>query len=238
VTLEYGFKENQVLSVPKHFLKYRGSKRQLIVGLGFGPDGLYFVPILPNEEGRSAIFKVIYNPANEHPFNLEEDGDPLALMERKGCFGCHSLNNKGGTSGPPLDRGTMVAKIQARLNSEEYLQSLGELDLLDVEPYRTFKEARMEVLEADGLEKVRIWMKYQIQEPRFDNRFSQMPGMGLSERQALAITDYLLPETGIVDRLVEMWPRLPNPRYRHVLFTFVLGLSLPFLISTLRNLMK
>jgi hypothetical protein len=223
LTFAYNLQQHKVLGVPEHFVRYRGVDEQVVAGVGIGPDGLYFAPIMPNQEGRSAIFKVAYNPGQEHPFLITSQQRPESLMNDKGCLGCHSLNNSGGTAGPPLDRGPLLASLQARLGSEEYRQSLAEIDRIDREPFRSFKAARSEILAAEGMRQVRLWMKYHIMEPRFDNPYSQMPNLALSEQEALAITDYLLrPPGSLKDRAMALilgyLPRQLLPR--HLLLFF------------------
>jgi glucose/arabinose dehydrogenase len=194
MTFKYDVATQRVQSVPKYFLQYHGGGYQAVVGLGFGPDGLYFVPLFPNTAGRQAVYKITYNPPQAHPFTLADDRAPLTLVKEKGCFGCHAVHslNFGGTAGPPLGGEAMVSRIQARLESQEYLQSLSQLDALPSEPYRSYKAARQAVVAAKGRERVRTWIKYRLMEPRFDTPSAQMPNLGLSEHEALVITDYLL----------------------------------------------
>ena len=67
-----------------------------------------------------------------------------------------------------------------------------QLDALQSEPYSAYKTARQAVMAAKGRERVRTWIKYRLMEPRFDTLSAQMPNLGLSEHEALVITDYLL----------------------------------------------
>lgn len=237
VTLPYSLEENRLVDVPRFFLRYRGEGSQIVSGLAFGPDGLYFAPILPNAEGRTAIYKITYDPARGHPFSLAELEEPVTLMREKGCLGCHQLNDDwgfGGAAGPPLDtNGRMISRIRARLNSEAYARSVAEVDRLQDEPYVSYREERQEVLSASGVEKIRLWMKYHIIEPKFDNPYSQMPNLGLTEAQALLITDYLLgyeddAGQGLIERGAEAARRmLPvRPGRKHLLFFFLGGFVL------------
>jgi hypothetical protein len=120
----------------------------------------------------------------------------------------------------------MVKLLTTRLNSAEYLQSLQEVDHLDREPFVNFKEARREVLQAEGQERIRTWMIYHIMEPKFDNPNSLMPNMGLSRAEATAITDYLLQEQSFTERTKNyVMPYLPAVLLpRHLLFAFGIGL--------------
>ena len=47
------------------------------------------------------------------------------------------------------------------------------------------------MLAASGRERTYVWLKYFLQNPKFDNPDVQMPNLGLSEQEALAIRDEL-----------------------------------------------
>ncbi len=224
--LQYSLEEKRAVSVPSYVLRYQGSDRQIVVGVALGPDGLYFVPTLPNLEGRSFVLKVVYDPAHQHPYLISDITNPWVLMTDKSCFGCHQLDGVGGTAGPALNQASMVQQLNAKLNSDDYLQTLHEVDLLDREPFVNFKEARNEVLHAEGQDRIRTWMIYHIMEPKFDNPNSLMPNMGLSRTEATAITDYLLQKKSFLERAKDtVLPFLPAvllPRY--LLFAFGIGL--------------
>jgi hypothetical protein len=227
LTFEYDFEKNKMASVPKRFVLYQSKEPQIVAGLAFGPDGLYISPLYPNKAGQSFILKITYNPEQASPYTLLQNSDPFLLMKEKGCVGCHTRNDRGGVggaAGPDLTRDPLVERLMARLNSDAYVQSLAEIDKLDTEPHRSFKEARQEVVAAKGLDRVRVWMKYRIQEPRFDNLYSQMPNMGVSEKEAILITDFLLTPKEKNSRLARAISRfLPEEvNYRHLLY-FAIG---------------
>jgi hypothetical protein len=235
--LGYRLQEGKARSVPQYVLRYRGSGAQIVTGVALGPDGLYFVPTLPDAEGRSGVFKVSYRPDQPHPFLLTHAAEPEALMEERGCFGCHQIGGIGGAIGPSLDRRPMVERLESRLESKAYAQTLTALDRLEEEPFRRFRAARAEVLQASGSEKVRTWMIYRLREPKFDNPDAQMPNLGLSGAEATIITDHLLRREPWPDRAKEAVLRLlppairPEPLlYRHLLLAFggglVIGVSL------------
>jgi glucose/arabinose dehydrogenase len=234
MTIKYGLKESQVLGVPRNFVLYRGSNFQLVTGLGFGPDGLYFSPLMPNQEGRSSVLKVVYNPEHKYPFNLIEDNSAVALIRQKGCLGCHAIDDhQGGTVAPPLYRNALVERLRLRLNSQAYVESLAEVDRLNSEPHRSYRVARQEVLAAEGMDRVRVWMKYRLQEPRFDALYSLMPNLGLSEEESLIITDFFMEEAGsssIGKRIIRLLPE--SLRYRHLALAFGSGFlfALPVLL--------
>jgi glucose/arabinose dehydrogenase len=241
LALQYGLGEHKMLGVPEYFLKHRSKKGedQMVAGLAFGPDGLYFAPLFPNQEGRSPILKITYDPAHPFPFTLVQNDDPVSLMRENGCLGCHTVNDRwgyGGAVGPPLGGEAMVARIQKELNSEKYLRSLTELDLVEEEPYRSFKEARREVVTAQGTDKIRTWIKYRLQEPRFDRFYSQMPSFGLSDTEALIIADYLLPKKNGAGFARGLLPR--SVGYKHVLLSFVGGFFTALGLLVFRRLIK
>lgn len=243
VALQYGFNAGRMLSVPDYFVRYRGRAIQSVVGLAFGRDGLYFAPLYPNQEGTSAILKVVHNPAVGHPFIIGRDEDAETLMLASGCLGCHRRPIPGeATWPPPLDRATLADRLQKRLNSDQYVESLKQLDRVDARPEPAYKEGRRQVLAARGRERVRVWLRYQITQPGFDNPFSQMPNLGVSDVQALIISRFLLEEDKTEsDRLIARGKRFlerlspGGPRYRHVVFAFFAGLIVPFLVFGLRR---
>lgn len=220
-------------AVPEYFLRYQGSEMQIVVGVALGQDGLYVVPTLPNVEGRSFVLKVAYEPNHQHPYLIADNQDPESLMWEKGCFGCHQFGDEGGTAGPALDQPQLAERIAARLNSQEYQQSLQDVDNLDREPFVDFKDARDEVMELEGQQKIRTWMIYHIMEPRFDNPNSLMPNMGLSRAEAALITDHLLQERPFLerakDKVVGYLPASILPR--HLFFALAIGLALGAVFS-------
>ncbi len=235
--LDYGFKENKMLSTPGQFVKYRGNGEQLVVGLGVGPDGLYFAPLFPNEGGLSAIFKVSYDKGSKYPYSIRKETDPGMLMEDHGCFGCHVINDLGwGEAGPNLDREPLVSRLQKRLSSREYIEYVKTLDQSSLEPYKNNMQARDEVLSKKGMDQVTTWVKYHILEPNFDNPGSQMPNMGLTPAEADVITRYLVNDPNehnhgasknVAWRLLELL--FPEPRYRDFVYSFFLGVLISFL---------
>lgn len=191
VTLNYSSVDHKMVDVPRYLLRYHGNGFQSVVGLAFGPDGLYFAPLMPDVQGQSGIFRITYDPSHAHPIKLDDD-DPAALFEAKGCYGCHRLEGLGGSNGPSFDREDMLSDLEARLHSKAFKDSLQELDRSEQEPFVTFRSARHEILSLQGLDQIRAWMAYRIQEPRFDNPDSRMPNLGLSKADAQLLADYLV----------------------------------------------
>jgi hypothetical protein len=74
------------------------------------------------------------------------------------------------------------------------------------------------VLALEGMDRVRLWVRHHILQPKFDNPKSQMPALDLTDAQAVALTDFLLAEP----------PTLaPKPFFsgrRRLALVFVVGL--------------
>jgi glucose/arabinose dehydrogenase len=227
LVLPYSLEQHKLLRPPSQFIKYVGPGPQAVTGLGIGPDGVYFAPILPDRQGRGAVFKVAYDPAHPHPVLLDQD--PEVLIAEHGCLGCHSLEGGGGTSGPSLDRAVLVPRIKSRLESKQYRDQLAEVDRLARDPYVSFKAARANVLRETGNERLQTWLTYRIMEPRFDDPSAQMPNLGVSQAGARAIAAFLMGEKvdstdggGWVDKaktsLARILPAHPGPRELVVFF--------------------
>ena len=189
----FDMSRERLSSPPEFLLRYRGTQAQVVSALAFGLDGLYFAPLVPRPgEELTRVLKIRHNPEAGHPFILGEELSPISLMHTLGCIQCHSWpDNPGGIVGPNLAEDVLVPKLVGRLNSEDYLRSTHELDVLDEEPFRSFREARNEVIEAQDLEKIRLWIYYRLLEPRFDDPGATMPQLGVTDRQAHLIADFL-----------------------------------------------
>jgi len=230
---DYSFKMSKVISPPAIFLRYVGTEFQTLAGMAVGPDGLYIAPILPLSDGRSAVLKVTYDPENSHPYTLEEETSPQILLESRGCFGCHTLGENGwGTAGPNLDSENLVTRVSERLGSAAYRNRVKELDQLETEPYKSYREERAEVLGKSGIERVRTWTKYHIMEPKFDNPESAMPNLGINNEEAEMITLYLVPDMPDTRTVIyrDFNMVIPQLRYRYLVYAFFLGSAVTLMI--------
>ena len=225
IMLDFGFEKNKMLAVPRHFLIYRGRGLQIITGLAIGHDGLYFVPIYPDASGQSAVLKVQYDDSNSHPYKIRDETSTRILIAKKGCLSCHTLYGSGLSDvGPNLDRDPMVKRLKKRLNSPEYIESIIKVDTLDIEPYKSYKDARQQVLEQTGEDRIRTWLKFHLMEPKFDNTSAQMPNLGISEDQAIILVNYLLrkpPDKNILSRFLHFL--VPELRYQYIIYSFIIG---------------
>lgn len=193
--VKYDFMADAITEVPSYLVRYRSRTPQMVVGIALGHDGLYFAPLYPDATGESAIVKLTHDARNAYPYKLTQSDDPTVLLREKGCLGCHSIGTDGGfggAAGPPLDRASLIARAEQRFASPAYITSLRELDTLEQEPWVSTREARAEVLAATGEEQLRRYLINRIMEPRFDNRGSQMPNLGVSRQEAELLATYLL----------------------------------------------
>jgi len=225
--IEYDLDEDRLMNPAREFLRFDGNYTQLLVGLAFGRDGLYFAPFDPDHTGANGIYRVSYEPNNTTQPVLSKSAEPLELIIQKGCRSCHMIQGDGGTVGPNLERSELVARLTERLTSEDYPLQIDEINKLNSEPFTNYRSARQEVLDATGSEKVKKWIEYRVQEPRFDQTVSAMPNLGLSPDEAAIIADFLVrgATSQSSDPLRKLFDRLSgdNIGRRDLALFFVLG---------------
>jgi hypothetical protein len=226
VTIPWDLAGQHAARAPEPFLQFRGPGIQLPVSLEFGPDGLYVVPLLPDASGRTAILKMRYDPENQHPLLISENMDGRAIMFARGCFGCHSLDPKDVLYGPTLARGELLERLDLKLNDPTYMTILDAFDMANTELTRATTAARQEVREAKGLDRIRAYIKHQIMHPDFDGFALPMPELGISEKEAVAIRDYLLSadEEGLSPLKAMLLKMIPRLRWRHLALFFAVGM--------------
>lgn len=248
-TIPFDVEVGRVTNAPEPFARYLGQTIQIVAALAWGPDGLYFAPLLPDQSGDTAIFKISYNPFLEHPHIIETELDPLVVMKAYGCSACHKIGDSpGGTRGPNLEREALVTRIEDRLHSDEYKEVLEEVSGLDREPFNRYKEARQKIADAGGIDKVRLWIETRLLEPRFDNPGALMPVLGLSRPEAASVARFLtgveppkeskgffrrVTDVGALgDRLEERLPRATRLNARNFLVSFfIVGFGLGCVLS-------
>ena len=188
----YNTLEDKLSSVARPIVRFRGKQIQVLSALDFGPDGLYFAPLLPNKQGLSGVYKMTYDLLSSYPFTLEEESKGALLMHTEGCLSCHTLgDNRAGRIGPILDQDVLIPRISDKLRSPEYISLVNQLNQSEEQPFLAFRDARTEILQLEGIEQVRRWIYYRLIEPRFDDPNANMPNLGLSDSQARSISDYL-----------------------------------------------
>jgi Glucose / Sorbosone dehydrogenase len=193
--IPFDMQSGELRDVPSYFLRFRGTQEQMLVGVAFGPDGLYFLGTYPNQDGETPVYKIVADPSNSYPYKPTKTDDPMVLIREKGCLGCHRIGANGGfggAAGPALDQAALIERVKLRLESEPYRKSFADLDQLADEPWASTRAARAAVLAAESDEAVRLWVVNQIMEPRWDDRGSQMPNMGVTPQEAELIASHLL----------------------------------------------
>ena len=228
ITLDVDFTANRLRATPKLFARYAGTGSGSLVSLAFGPDGLYFAPLLPGAGGSSSLFRIAFAPDRPHPKVIGAELDAVALLWSKGCRGCHARGGIGGTAGPPLDARGLPARLAVRLQNDDYIDSLEALNARGDDLSRRTRPAREAVAAVTGHQRIREWITQRVLEPKFDSPNALMPRLGLTEPEARAIADHLAGPPP-VRRSFE----LPPSRYRHVAAAFVVGAAFTWLLGRL-----
>jgi hypothetical protein len=219
-------RDARLVMAPTAFLRYQGSNVQVLASLAFGPDGLYLVPLLPNQEGVSAILKIVPDATGGYPVLIDQAVDARTLLRERGCRNCHGLDRAGTAQvGPNLYPGRLVPRLLERLSGEGYAAALRRLDQNSEQPFVAFRSARRQVLEATGLDRVRLWLRYRIMEPRFDSPASMMPDLSMPQQEADLIAEFIVSQY-LAERSGRMGLRalatriLPSPARRFHLVAF------------------
>ena len=195
MTFDYALDDGKMRRPHAFFTYRRGKGTQVLTGLAFGPDGLYFAPILPEEDGTSALHRIRHDPAAARNRPQGESLDLWTVLTERGCYSCHvfgTAEDRGGMIGPALEREGLRNRLERTLGSKAYLDSLDAIDRLDVEPQRSFRAAREEVRRAQGDDLLRTWIYYRVLEPRFDRVLSAMPNCNVTPAEARLIADALI----------------------------------------------
>jgi len=230
VAIDYDFSRRALRDVPKPLVRYRGVGYGGIVAQALGPDGLYFAPLYPRADGTSPVIRVSWAPARPHAWVIGSNVRPSTLMADKGCIGCHTFQHRGGSAGPSLDDPPLFERLEQRLSTPAYLDSLAAVDRIVGEPFTAYADARRAIANAAPSDRPAIWLRNHLLEPRFDNPASAMPDVGLTGAEAQTLTDFLLqpPATPPAPTLRQRL-QLPPARYRYVAIAFGLGFVLPWL---------
>jgi hypothetical protein len=237
VSLAYDFEKRLMADVPQSFVQYAGKHRQMVTGLAFGPDGLYFSPLFPHKGETTPILKIRHSPGSRHSLLISENLNPTTLLAAKGCLSCHSMSEDLKSVGPSLKKELLFTRIEQRLGSKEYHATITKLDQLNREPYKQYQDARQEILRTKGTEQLRLWIKYHLLEPRFDNPNAQMPNLQLSEAEAVRLADFLLgiekEQTRFLRLRMKIKQLYPRIRYRHLAYSFVAGMGFMFIAAAI-----
>jgi glucose/arabinose dehydrogenase len=183
-------------TTPESFVRYRGQTSgplAAVAAVAVARDGLYFAPLSPSAgAATSAVLRVAYDGDADYPHVIGRETSGAALMQSYGCQSCHLVGGTGGRIAPSLDTDSLVDRLFFRLNSDRYRRRSEALDRLSEEPFRSFRDARREVRDADPSAKPEVWVTYKLLEPRFDDAKARMPKLGLTKPQAESIREVLL----------------------------------------------
>ena len=221
--LSYDPATQRMRSGPALFLRFRGEGVQMPVGVAFGSDGLYFVPMLPGTNGVSAVLKVRHDPAREHRYIMGRTPQATTLIADKGCLGCHMLDDLGGEPGPALDQPELMRRVRARLESDAYVASIAALDTVSDTLVSRWRNARRDVLAAKGDDKMRRWLRYRIMNPRFDSPDAKMPDLGVTEYEATLLAAHLMDDEP--ELAGTAWSKAP--RHWHAVVALLVGILIP-----------
>jgi hypothetical protein len=192
MTLKYDFASKRVVSPPASFIRFTRPVGGESAAVAIGPDGLYFAGLVPNRAGDSPVYRVSYDPSARYPNVLEIVSAGSRLYFQNGCNECHTRAGIGGKSAPVLDREPLEERLSHRLGSEDYKRRIAQLNRRTDEPFRSFRAARRRVLAAEGEDRLALWIKYRLLQPRFDDPNAAMPDPGMSPREATRLANYLV----------------------------------------------
>jgi hypothetical protein len=175
----------------EQIVRYLGDGYPAVTAIGWYQDDIYFARLAPDSPREADVFKLESRPPTPHPVPLEPlRQDPFHSF---GCAGCHRREGEGGDVGPSLDffeRGNRE-RVLAYLESESFETMLRSLDERSDEPFVSTRDARREVLSAEGLARLHAYVRNKMLEPRFADPDAQMPQLGLREQDAEEIASEL-----------------------------------------------
>lgn len=230
MALEWKAGSENLSELPRWIVRARHTEQQVVAAVAVGPDGIYFAPLFPLGAEGSPVLKVVPDGESDGNGGVVTSS-PRFLMVERGCAGCHVLDNDygfGSNVGPPLNAqdGSLTARLREYLNSEGYVQSLQGLDTSD-SLHAYWADARREVLEVSGDERVRLWIKYRIMEPRFDRVASAMPNLQVPEHEAEVMAAHLSTPVkhSFLTRAVSLVAPSDGIGRKRMLILFAIGVS-------------
>lgn len=180
------------------FVQYRGNRFAAVVDVEWGPDGLYFTDLygesLEPHFGGGVVYRVVPGDSGAAPLPQTE----MAVGPERGrflfydlrCNTCHTLDGQGGREGPDLTR--LRTTLRERLSSAEYVAHLQDLSGRSGAFFVKHRPVYEELQAATGRERVELWIRHHLLDPRFDNPEAKMPSLDLSDADIASLTQFLL----------------------------------------------
>jgi hypothetical protein len=244
-TLDYDFEGGKMASVPRRFLLLKPPEVgyhdfsptaviQKVVGVAFDADALYMVVMYPvrKEAGaRSAVMRIAYDPAHQHPYVLDKEKAADTLIAKYNCFYCHSRDPEKRKAAPALDDQGLIPRLLKTLHSPEYAAQVAEMNATKADD--GFGPLRAKMMQAKGEDRVRLWLKGRLVNPLFDRKAAAMPAFNMNETEAETIADHLI-HNHATRAAVSLKTRIKSylqnaigmPRHSHSAVAAVLGLAL------------
>lgn len=184
IEFEINPKSGMLARAPEPLIRYVGPAKATVLGLAEGPDGLYFTDFWGETNGmddaQGRIWKVV--PSKETlglPIATDEKLASLPPAERgavhfaRNCSSCHTVDGVGGREGPELTH--VKSNLTRRLGSGAYDAAIAHLMTSDG-TFTVKQRPRLEeVSKTKGDQRLRVWIKNHLEEPRFDNLQAKMP---------------------------------------------------------------
>jgi len=175
---------------PEHLIQYVGRRMTTVLGLAEGPDGLYFTDFFgetvsgSDPTGKGAVWKVVRSEATLKQVGAKDAAlQGMGPIERgqalfsRNCATCHRVAGVGGHEGPELTHA--VIELNDRLHSKAYVASVRKF-LKSKGSFLIEQRSRLrEVLDHEGDDRIDVWLKHHLEEPRFDNTYAKMPSFAL-----------------------------------------------------------
>ena len=180
--IPYDPETHRATGTPRWVVRQTGPGSQAVSGVAIDGEGLVFTALLPGSDGVTGLYRLRFDPKNALANTIGASTD-AGILREFGCLSCHRYQGEGGNVGPALDA-TALRYRMTDLFTEEYERATQELDSLSQSPWVDYRDAREEVLNAEGDDRTLTWLKYRIMEPRFDRIDAQMPTLGINEADA------------------------------------------------------
>ena len=124
MAIPYDTTDDRAAGVASYVVEARADYQQIVTGVAFGPDALYFTSILPDDSGASHIYRLRYDPEAQYPLGLFT-GEAEELIADYGCRSCHQLGGGGRSVRPstPTPSTSASLPVSAHRSIEKWWSS-------------------------------------------------------------------------------------------------------------------